>query len=56
MLELRRVRTPHHYDYFWNKPPALIARHLRFELGERVRADGKVLVPFDEKEGSRSCA
>ena len=50
VLELRRVRTPHHYDYFWNKPPALIARHLRFELGERVRADGKVLVPFDEKE------
>jgi 5-oxoprolinase (ATP-hydrolysing) len=53
VLELRRVRTPHHYDYFWNKPPALVPRRLRFELDERVAADGTVLAPFDELEARR---
>jgi 5-oxoprolinase (ATP-hydrolysing) len=55
VLELRRVRTPHHYDNFWNKPPALVARRLRFEFDERVMADGTVLQPFDEGE-ARSLA
>jgi 5-oxoprolinase (ATP-hydrolysing) len=50
VLELRRVRTPHHYDYFWNKPPPLVERHLRFEIDERMTAGGEVLSPFDEEE------
>ena len=53
VLELRRMRMPHLYDYFWTKPPALVPRHLRFELAERVSADGEVLEPFDEEEARR---
>ena len=42
VLELRRLRIPHMYDLFWRKPPPLVERRLRFELNERVAADGTV--------------
>ena len=35
VLELRRMRMPHLYDYFWTKPPSLVPRRLRFEIAER---------------------
>jgi 5-oxoprolinase (ATP-hydrolysing) len=47
VLELRRMRMPHLYDYFWNKPPPLVPRHLRFEVEERMSANGEVLKPLD---------
>ncbi len=50
VLELRRLRIPHMYDLFWRKPPPLVERALRFELDERVTADGTVLRPLDEAE------
>jgi N-methylhydantoinase A len=50
VLELRRLRIPHMYDLFWRKPPPLVERRLRFELDERVAADGTVLVPVDDAE------
>ncbi len=50
VLELRRVRMPHLYDPLWLKPPPLIPRHLRFEVTERVTAEGEVLQPLDERE------
>jgi N-methylhydantoinase A/oxoprolinase/acetone carboxylase beta subunit len=50
VLELRRLRVPHMYDLFWRKPPPLVERRLRFELSERLAADGTVLVPLDEAE------
>ena len=50
VLELRRLRIPHMYDLFWRKPPPLVERRLRFELDERVTADGTVLRPLDEAE------
>ena len=31
VLELRRMRMPHLYDYFWAKPPPLVERRLRFD-------------------------
>jgi len=43
VLELRRLRMPHMYDLFWQKPPAIVPRDLRFEIDERVTADGEVL-------------
>ena len=43
VLELRRIRAPQLYDLFFSKPPALIERRLRFELGERVTAAGEIL-------------
>jgi N-methylhydantoinase A len=42
VLELRRMRMPHLYDYFWSKPATLVERRLRFEVDERVLADGTV--------------
>ena len=50
VLELRRLRLPHMYDLFWRKPPPLVERRVRFELSERVAADGTVVRPFDEAE------
>jgi N-methylhydantoinase A len=50
VLELRRLRIPHMYDLFWRKPPPLVERRLRFEVAERVTADGTVLCALDEDE------
>jgi N-methylhydantoinase A len=56
VLELRRLRIPHMYDLFWRKPPPLVERHLRFELNERVAADGTVVRPLDEEEARELAA
>ena len=53
VLELRRLRIPHMYDLFWRKPPPLVERRLRFELDERVTADGTVLRPLEDGECRR---
>jgi 5-oxoprolinase (ATP-hydrolysing)/N-methylhydantoinase A len=50
VLELRRMRMPHLYDYFWTKPPALVPRRDRFEIAERMAADGTVVKPLAEDE------
>ena len=50
VLELRRMRMPHLYDYFWTKPPSLVPRRLRFEIGERMTAAGEALRALDEDE------
>ncbi len=50
VLELRRLRIPHMYDPFWRKPPPLVERHLRFELNERVAADGTIVRRLDAEE------
>ncbi len=50
VLELRRVRMPHLYNPFWRKPPPIVERRLRFEIGERRLADGTVHRPVDEAE------
>ena len=44
------MRMPHLYDAFWSKPPTLVERSLRFEVGERMLADGTVERPLDEDE------
>jgi N-methylhydantoinase A len=38
------------YEPFWRKPEPLVPRRLRFEIGERMAADGTVLRPLDEDE------
>jgi N-methylhydantoinase A/oxoprolinase/acetone carboxylase beta subunit/N-methylhydantoinase B/oxoprolinase/acetone carboxylase alpha subunit len=48
VLELRRMRMPQLYDYFWTKPATLVERHLRFEVAERMLADGTEELPLDE--------
>ena len=49
VLELRRMRMPHLYDYFWMKPEPLVPRHLRFEIAERMTVSG-VLTPLDDDD------
>ena len=50
VLELRRLRVPHMYDLFWRKPTPLVERRLRFEVSERMAADGTVVEPLDEAD------
>jgi N-methylhydantoinase A len=56
VLELRRLRIPHMYDPFWRKPPALVPRRLRFEVSERMAADGTELRPLDAGEAREVAA
>ena len=50
VLELRRIRAPQMYDLFFEKPPELVERCLRFEISERLSAQGEVLTPLDPDE------
>src|SRR5262245_9789723 len=36
VLEIRRIRAPQIYDLFFQKPAAIVDRHLRLELTERM--------------------
>ena len=47
VLELTRIRTPRLYDLYYQKPPALVERRLRFEVRERVSFRGEVLLPLE---------
>jgi 5-oxoprolinase (ATP-hydrolysing)/N-methylhydantoinase A len=53
VLELRRVRVPRLYDPFWPKPVPLVERELRFEIRERIAADGRVLSELNPAEVRR---
>ena len=50
VLELRRIRAPQLYDLFFDKSAPIIPRNLRFEISERMGADGEELKPIDESE------
>src|SRR6187200_1441448 len=56
VLELRRLRIPRMYEPFWRKPDPLVPRRLRFEIGERMAADGTVLRPLDDAEAGEVAA
>ncbi|MEU0502395.1 hydantoinase/oxoprolinase family protein [Nocardia sp. NPDC005998] len=50
VLELGRLRRPLLYDLSWKKPTALTRRRFRFELDQRILADGTVAVVVDDDE------
>ncbi|HEY7244848.1 MAG TPA: hydantoinase/oxoprolinase family protein [Xanthobacteraceae bacterium] len=50
LLELRRSARANLYDLFQDAPGTLIPRRLRFEITERVGADGAVVTPLAEGE------
>lgn len=50
VLEFRRNRVPRLYDLYYEKPPALVKRHLRFEVRERVNFRGEVIQALDLKD------
>jgi N-methylhydantoinase A len=50
VLELRRSARGDLYDLFQDAPATLVPRHRRFEITERVGADGAVVTPLAEAE------
>src|SRR5207344_2108684 len=50
VLEFRRVRVPKLYDPLYVRPEPLAPRELRFEVTERVAADGAVVTALREPE------
>ena len=50
VLELRRIRVPVLYDWFFQKPRELVERYLRFEVDERILANGDIQVGLRESE------
>jgi N-methylhydantoinase A len=52
VIELGRGNRPDIYDVFYQPPPPVVPRDLRFEISERVNSRGEILTPLDE-EGVR---
>jgi N-methylhydantoinase A len=50
VLELRRSARANLYDLFQDAPSILIPRRRRFEITERIGADGSVVTPLAEAE------
>ncbi len=50
IYEIGRINRPDAYNLFFRKHVPLIERALRFEVKERVLADGEVETPLDEAE------
>jgi len=50
ILELRRSARANLYDLFQDAPATLIPRRRRFEISERIGADGKIVTPLAENE------
>ncbi|HEV7821065.1 MAG TPA: hydantoinase/oxoprolinase family protein [Burkholderiales bacterium] len=47
VLELARFRAPRPYDVRFRKPEPLVPRQLRFEVVERIGADGQIVRPLE---------
>jgi len=50
VLEIGRQDRPHLYDLSFDRPKPIVPRDLRFELSERVDAEGSVVTSLDLKE------
>ena len=50
VLEIGRIRTPTMFDLAWEKPAPLVERHYRREVGERIAADGSIVLPIEPGE------
>lgn len=50
VLEFRRLRIPEMYTVTFKRPEPLVPRNLRFELDERMAADGSIIKPLDMAE------
>jgi N-methylhydantoinase A len=56
IYEIGRVNRPESYNLFFKRHEPLIDRELRYEVRERMDAQGKVLIPLDEDEVRRVAA
>jgi N-methylhydantoinase A len=50
VLEIGRLRRPVLYDLSWSKPEPLARRRYRYELDQRIMADGRLEPPAGEDE------
>jgi N-methylhydantoinase A len=50
VVEIARGRRPSLFDLRWSKPEPLVPRSRRFEVAERIGADGAVVRALDEAE------
>jgi N-methylhydantoinase A len=50
IYEIGRVNRPESYNLFFEKHAPLIDRDMRFEIMERMDAQGAVLIPLDEEQ------
>ncbi len=50
IYEIGRINRPDAYNLFFQKHVPLIERALRFEVGERMLADGEIDTPLDDAE------
>jgi N-methylhydantoinase A len=53
VLELRRIRVPRLYEPLYRKPEPLVPRRHRYEVPERIAADGSVVTALDIVELER---
>ena len=54
ILEFRRNRIPRLYDLLYEKPPPLVKRQFRLEVGERMNFRGEVLRPLNKADVDRA--
>ena len=54
LLEIGRQTRPKVYDIHQDHPRAIVPRHLRLEVRERMRADGAVHAPLSESDVTRA--
>ena len=52
VLELRRSRRPTLYDLRWTPPAPLARREHRFEVSERIAADGTIVQALDPRRST----
>jgi N-methylhydantoinase A len=55
LLELRRIRMPTLYDLNWLKPAPLVPRQFRFEVDERLDAEGSVVQTLNHAQVQELC-
>ena len=51
VLELARLKMPDPYDLFSRRPVPLVTKEKVFQIRERLRADGSVETPVEERCG-----
>ena len=54
VIEIGRQRRAEVYNLFFQRPPMLVSRRHRYEVGERVDADGNVLMPLNMADVERA--
>src|SRR6478735_9898532 len=55
IYEIGRINRPDAYNHFFRKHVPLVERALRFEVKERMTAEGEVYIPLDEASVHAVC-